>query len=300
MIKRILPVAVASALIFGTIGCQNGSSDFKNLKGVAYKIVKHGTGKKAEIGDIIEFQIVAKCDTYHLANSWIDQPGKAPMMPLQETQKPGEWQAVFPMLSAGDSAVVEISCDTLLKIMPPNNQQPLPPWLKKGSKVVLNLSLLSVKSKADFEKESKDKAAKQLTDDDKALQDYFAKNSLKPTKTASGLYYVVKKEGSGAAITAGQKVTMNYTGKLLNGTTFDSNEDSAFHHKTPFSFPVGMHQVISGWDEGVMLLKKGANATFYIPSPLAYGVNSPSPTIPANSILMFDVEVTDVAGDAKK
>jgi len=303
MIKRILPVAFLGAVILGTIGCQNGSS-FKNYKGLSYKVVRQGTGKKPKLGDFVEFQLVAKCDTYHLANSWVDQAGNVPKIPVQETSKPGEWQAIFPLLSAGDSALVEISCDTLLKNMPPNAQQgQLPPWLKKGNKVVLNVSVVSVKSKEEVESEAKDKAAKQIAVDDKTLQDYFAKNNLKPTKTASGLYYTIVKEGSGAAITAGQKVTMSYIGKLLNGTTFDANVDADFHpikDRQPFTFPVGMHQVIPGWDEGVMLLKKGAKASFYIPSPIAYGPNSPGPTIPANSILIFDVEVTDVQGEEKK
>jgi FKBP-type peptidyl-prolyl cis-trans isomerase len=84
---------------------------------------------------------------------------------------------------------------------------------------------------------------------------------------------------------------MNYTGKLMDGTKFDSNQDSTFHHMEPFTFPIGVGQVIPGWDEGVMLLNKGAKATLFIPSGLAYGEHPPTPAIPANSILVFDVEV---------
>jgi FKBP-type peptidyl-prolyl cis-trans isomerase len=80
----------------------------------------------------------------------------------------------------------------------------------------------------------------------------------------------------------------------MDGETFDSNIDTTFHHKQPFTLPLGMGRVIPGWDEGLALLKKGSKATLYIPSPLAYGPQSPSPKIAPNSILIFEVEVTDI------
>ncbi len=295
MINRILPLALSGAVLLGAAGCQSGSSSMKNLKGISYRIVKDKPGKTAQVGDIVEFQLIAMADTTHLANSWTEQK-TVPSMEVQETTQPAQWQAIFPVLSAGDSAIVEISCDTMLKYNPPppGKENMLPPWLKKGKKVTLNISLISLKSKADFEKENKEKAAKLAQDDDKTLQDYFTKNNLKPTKTATGLYYIMSNPGSGPAMEKGQNVTMKYKGKLLDGTVFDTNMDSSFHHAEPFTFPVGVGRVIPGWDEGVMLLKKGAKASFYIPSGMAYGVNSPNPAIPANSILAFDVEVTDV------
>ncbi len=294
MIKRILPIAMLSAAILANTGCKNEPA-FTKLKGIEYKIIKDVPGPTAKAGDIIEFNILAKCDTQVLGDSRRDNGGKPVSMPFQETTESAQFQSVFPMLSAGDSAIVTISCDTMLAMLKKNNpqQQQLPPWLKAGNKVTVYISMVGVKSKADADKETAEKAAKQTQNDDKELQDYFAKNNLKPTKTASGLYYTISKEGTGAAITAGQMVSMNYTGKLLNGTTFDSNLDSAFHHKQAFEFPVGTHQVIPGWDEGVMLLKKGAKATFYVVSSLAYGDRPAGPLVPANSILIFDVEVVD-------
>jgi FKBP-type peptidyl-prolyl cis-trans isomerase FkpA len=95
----------------------------------------------------------------------------------------------------------------------------------------------------------------------------------------------------------GQMVTMNYIGKTLEGKQFDANVDASFKPlkgRDPFTFPLGAHQVIKGWDEGVALLKKGSKATFYIPSPLAYGPQAQGPDLPANSILVFNVEVVDI------
>ena len=91
---------------------------------------------------------------------------------------------------------------------------------------------------------------------------------------------------------------MNYTGKLLIGTPFDSNVDPQFGHVSPFVFALGTGQVIRGWDEGIALFKKGGKGVLYIPSSLAYGERSPGPQIPANSVLIFDVEVVDAGAPA--
>jgi len=104
---------------------------------------------------------------------------------------------------------------------------------------------------------------------------------------------VISKPGTGPNAAAGQKVTVNYTGINMAGETFDSNVDPKFNHVEPFNFDLGNHSVIAGWDEGVALLNKGSKATLYIPSGLAYGPMARGPQIPANSILIFDIELLD-------
>ncbi len=108
------------------------------------------------------------------------------------------------------------------------------------------------------------------------------------------MYYTISKEGTGENITAGSNVTINYTGKFLDGTAFDSNVDPKFRHAEPFTTQIGVGRVIPGWDKGVLLLKKGTVATLYIPSGMAYGASASGP-IAANTILLFDVEVVNVA-----
>ncbi len=134
----------------------------------------------------------------------------------------------------------------------------------------------------------------QKTIDDNLLKDYFAKNHINATKTASGLYYSISKQGTGKNAMRGQTVTMNYTGKTLDGKTFDSNTDPNFRHVQPFNFSLGMGQVIKGWDEGVQLLNLGSKATLFIPSGLAYGERAMGNSIPPNSVLIFDVEVVNI------
>lgn len=108
--------------------------------------------------------------------------------------------------------------------------------------------------------------------------------------TATGLIYVAHVIGDGAAPTAGKQVTVHYTGTLTDGTKFDSSVDRG----QPFSFVIGVGQVIKGWDEGVMLMKVGGQWTLTIPPHLAYGDREIPGAIPAGSTLIFDVELLAV------
>ncbi len=126
------------------------------------------------------------------------------------------------------------------------------------------------------------------------LKEYFAKNHVEPVKTESGMYILITQKGSGELVKQGQQVTMNYTGRTLDDKIFDSNTDPKFGHVEPFTFIAGAGQVIQGWDIGVQMLNVGSKATFYIPSRLAYGAEGAGKAIKPFSVLIFDVEVTDV------
>jgi len=118
------------------------------------------------------------------------------------------------------------------------------------------------------------------------LADNGKKENVKTT--ASGLQYVVVKEGTGAQPTAEDEVTVHYTGKLVSGQVFDSSVNRG----EPATFP--LNRVIPGWTEGVQLMKEGAKYTFFIPSDLAYGPQGVPGAIPPHSTLIFDVELIKV------
>ena len=115
------------------------------------------------------------------------------------------------------------------------------------------------------------------------------------TKTESGLAYFMIKKGEGAQATQGKIVSVHYTGKLADGTKFDSSYD----RNAPIEFPLGEGRVIQGWDEGISLLKVGGKATFIIPPHLAYGEKGAGGVIPPNATLIFDVELMGVKEDNK-
>ncbi len=109
-------------------------------------------------------------------------------------------------------------------------------------------------------------------------------------KTPSGLVYTINHRGNGECPKIGDTVVVNYTGRLKNDEIFDS---SLFRDE-PFTFKLGVGQVIKGWDEGFSLLSVGDKATFVIPANLAYGSNGVGGVIGPNETLTFDVELIEV------
>jgi peptidylprolyl isomerase len=115
-------------------------------------------------------------------------------------------------------------------------------------------------------------------------------DSLETMTTASGLQYTELRAGSGAKPQPGEIVAVHYTGKLEDGTKFDSSYDRG----EPIRFPLGQGHVIPGWDEGIALMNEGGQATLVIPPDLAYGEQGAGGVIPPNATLTFDVELVDI------
>jgi FKBP-type peptidyl-prolyl cis-trans isomerase FkpA len=219
---------------------------------------------------------------------------------------PMDYAEVMMKMRVGDSAVIRFNKDSIF-------HGPAPAWVKPTDELLVHVKLTEIMT--DKQKDSlmaeQEKMMQQQMEAQRAKQNppppdlsvlgpkeeteilaYAKSKNLKTIKTASGLHYVITKLGTGAMPKVGQQLTMNYTGIFLNDKPFDSNILPEFSHVSPFTFGLGQHQVIQGWDEGIALLPIGTKAVLLIPSYLAYGSAARDP-IPANSILRFDVEVID-------
>jgi FKBP-type peptidyl-prolyl cis-trans isomerase len=116
----------------------------------------------------------------------------------------------------------------------------------------------------------------------------------KMTELASGLKYTDTTVGTGAEATPGHKVSVHYTGWLDQNGAKGKKFDSSVDRGQPFSFALGAHQVIRGWDEGVAGMKVGGKRTLIIPPDLGYGARGAPGAIPPNATLIFDVELLKV------
>jgi peptidylprolyl isomerase len=114
--------------------------------------------------------------------------------------------------------------------------------------------------------------------------------------TASGLQIIDIKVGTGPACRTGQTCVMHYTGWLYKDGVKGQKFDSSVDRGEPFEFPLGRHQVIAGWDEGIATMKVGGKRTLIIPPDLGYGARGAGGVIPPNATLMFDVELLGVKG----
>ncbi|MFT4062913.1 MAG: FKBP-type peptidyl-prolyl cis-trans isomerase [Edaphocola sp.] len=257
--------------------------------GLDYKIVTKGAGTvTGKPGDYAEMHVRFSIGDSVMINTFDMNDGKPVPQQLVAPTMKGDLMEGLMRMHEGDSIVFRMLTDT----MAARTRQTMPSWVKPGDYAVWEIKMVGVKTKAQMDAEAKQRDAAQLAKEDKTIQGYLAKNKItNARKTASGMYYVVHTPGSGVSPKAGQKVTVNYTGQTLKGEKFDSNTDPAFGHVQPFTFDLGKGSVIKGWDQGVPLMKKGMKATFYMPSPLAYGAHGSGPKIGPNEILIFDIEL---------
>jgi len=136
----------------------------------------------------------------------------------------------------------------------------------------------------------RDKAKKEGEVNLKVADEFLAKNkedNPDVNETPTGLQYRVIEEGDGASPVKTDRVKVHYAGKLIDGSEFDSS----YERGEPTEF--GLNQVIKGWTEGLQLMKVGSKYEFFIHPKIAYG-SRPRPTIPANSVLIFEVELLDI------
>jgi FKBP-type peptidyl-prolyl cis-trans isomerase len=169
----------------------------------------------------------------------------------------------------------------------------IPPY----TSIIYDVQVVDVKSKAEYakmeaaeKKKQEEKKANAKKAESSLLKKYLKDNKITAKPTASGLYYIEKVKGTGPQIHAGSKVSVQYTGTLLNGKKFDSSRDRG---GKPFDVEVGKGNVIKGWDEGLLHMSKGGKAILIVPSSIAYGEHEMG-SIPAYSTLVFDLEVVDV------
>lgn len=134
----------------------------------------------------------------------------------------------------------------------------------------------------------------QLVVDSKVIEEYLKENNLTATRTPSGLYYQVLKEGNGVRAEAGKTVRVHYLGKFLDGYKFDSSWDTG----TPYTFRLGyendQNSPIKGWHQAVALMREGDRFRVFVPSGLAYGRTGRYGSIPPNTVLMFEMDLLNV------
>ncbi len=302
--KSLLALVVALLGATTMSSCQKTKVTEKD--GIEYTYIKEGS-EKAPNGHFLLYNLQITNGTDSVIYTTAGQPMPGYLMANDSMPATNGMDEIFLNLRKGDS----IAFQSTAKIIFGEN---VPPFLKAEDVVKVNLGAFEVMDEtaiqAYFEKmmaaeDSKraDRAVELLAEEAKVIEAYAAEKGLSLQKTENGLYYIIETEGTGEATTPGTTMYVNYAGYLLDGTLFDtSNPEIAKANNMfnegreygPLPVNVGMGQVIPGWDEGLMLLKKGSKGKFLIPSPLGYGETGAGGMIGPNSILVFDVEVTDV------
>lgn len=305
--KKINNFILSASVVIAAIGLTSCEKTKTTSDGIEYTYIKEGK-EKPKNGEFVVYHFTAKTGKDSTFISSYDQPTPAYLQYNDSTESLSGIDEIFLGLKSGDSIVINSTAEKVF------GAEGLPPFLEKDENISISIGVVDVLEEQVFQdyfndlaeanqKKESEKSAVQLKEDIKILEDYIAENNLDATKTESGLFYVIEEEGTGPQVEEGNTISVNYTGYVLDGTIFDTSiekvakESNTFMEGRPYEpieFEVGMGRVIPGWDEGLQYLKEGSKAKLLIPSTLAYGNRQASEVIKANSVLIFDVEVTDV------
>src|SRR5690606_6949203 len=299
--KSIKSIALSAAVLAASVSmvaCQKKTETTSD--GIEYTYIKEGKEKPKD-GEYVVYHYTARTDKDSVFLSSYDFPTPGYMQ--YQDSVDGEIEGIneiFQALKKGDSIVVNATAE---KIIGPG----LPPFLSTGQNISLSIGVVDVLEEQVFQDYFNDlfeASQKKQTDKDvQILEEYIAENNLNATKTESGLFYVIEEEGDGPEVEAGSTVSENYTGYVLDGRVFDTSSEEVakannkFMEGRPYEpneFQVGMGRDNPGRDEGLQHVRKGSKAKLLMRSTLAYGNQQVSEEITANSVLIFDVGVTDV------
>lgn len=302
MKKGLLIMSIAA---LGFAAC-NGSFK-KGASGLLYKIHEDVEGDSIKEGDFISLNIIAKTDADSvLYNSY--EMDRASQTFVPKPMYDGDLFSAVMMLTKGDSATIKIDIDSAEA-----KGQPRPQGIK-GKYIIYTLKIEDVIKKdtskeeefqtkiQDFFKAEGDKAKKS---EGPKLQKYIDDNKLKAEKLPSGLQIATTTEGTGAQPKVGDSVMVHYTGKLVSGKVFDTSlpevaKKASIYNPgrepyTTLNLVIGQGNVIPGFDEGVLKMKKGGKSVLLIPSSLGYGEQGmQGGMIGPFTPLVFEIELVNV------
>jgi FKBP-type peptidyl-prolyl cis-trans isomerase len=297
-------VKIATLLVAGmTLLAACSNDGFKTTDGgLHYRFDKvNKDGQQVQEGDVLVGEMTFKFDTMTLFTN----VGKADRIMQASPNFPGNLHEGLLLMHVGDQATFAIEADTLAKFMQPDQ---MPPTYQRGTgqKFYYEINLQDIVTKEELEEEREAfmaEAQQRQENEPQMIADYVRDNGIAAKPNADGLYVIVKKRGNGPKVATGKEVAVNYTGRLLDGTMFDSSVESDakegdIHNPQrtyePLTYTQGRGQLIPGWEQGVEGQPEGSQLQLIIPSALGYGPRGAGQLIPPFSPLVFDIEIVSV------
>ena len=298
---------LAAAVVF--TACKN--VDFKKTKGgVAYKVFPAGKSKDSiGVGSIVKYNVVRKVvakgkkDTI-IQNSYEGMPQYEDVRASAGTYFDA-FSEILTHAHVGDSIYFEQLIDSFI-VKQPDLETSTP--FRKGDKLISSLRIVQVfkspeEAQADFTKErtansdrieaqelkgfnNSPEVQKQMAIDNKIIEDYLKANNIQTQKSPWGAYVQVIEPGTGPKPVFGKHLQVKYSGTNLDGKEFDAGV---------FAMQYGAGRSIKGFEEGVRFLGKGGKAKVFVPSILGYGPRGSGDKIQPNQILIFNIELLDIA-----
>lgn len=276
---------------------------FKKTKsGLHYKFeITDKKGDKLHVGDVIVGEMAVRMDTTVLFSNE-GKPGRIRRI-TDSIYRDGNIDEGLLMMHKGEKAVFAIFADSLLNFLDAR-QMPNGFVKGKGNIIYYEVKVDDIVTAAEIQQEQDNFYAsmeQRQREEPEAIKKFVADNNIKVAPTGEGLYVVVKKQGKGTPVSTGKKVSVHYTGRLLDGTVFDSSEKSVGEAAglnrpsyEPLEYIVGQMSLIKGWEKGINGMPEGTELTLVIPSALAYGPQGAGQMIQPFTPLTFDIKILSV------
>ena len=279
---------IIACLLFASFAQAQKAVKYSKSKtsGLSYVMHKSNKGPKLKLDDVVTLNLkyITSKDSI-VFDSW--KMGKPIQLKIAKSSFKGDLMDGLTLLTVGDSASFLINADSLFT---KTFAAPRPAFIDSSSFLSFTVKVISTTTDAALKAEELKAEKENAMKENEVIAKYIADKQITPSKSSSGLMYIITEPGSGEQAQAGKTVKVHYTGRLLDGTKFDSSLD----RNDPIEFKLGQGMVIKGWDEGIALLKVGGKALLIIPSDLAYGSRGAGGVIPPFSPLTFEVELVSV------
>ncbi len=279
--KRYFNIFLVASILLTS--CNNEGKYSEHSSGLNYRFFEtNPQGESPKNGDIV----VLSLKYYTTDNKLIDASDFYRMQvgnPIYQ----GDFYTGLQMLQVGDSASFRLDASNFYER---TRKTDLPKELKQGDEVVIYLRLKNIISAETLVSERRSMYHTDQQQEQSLLEAYLERANITEKPTASGLYIIQLKEGTGQYPVNGNHLTVHYTGKTIDGKVFDTSLDKA----EPMKFTLGVTDMIPGWEEGIRQVKKGGKVRLIVPSALAYGKNGYQNIILPYSTLIFDIELIDI------
>lgn len=312
--KQVRNIVCIGLLMSIIVSCNEKEKTVNLDSGLSYTYINQGEGEQVKKGEFLLLNIQYKDQNDSVWMNTEDQ-GYGMIIPKKDSiwnSEVGNVNEIFYNLVKGDSIVFNINIKELFiktfhAQVPDGVNDNMLMTFNVGVQDVMNESEVQAhrqKQQAKLQKKMMAKGQEQDSLEQIEIKKYLEDNNIDAKRTENDLYYYVIKQGDGKKPENGDRIKVNYSGKILNGDYFDSSVKSVAQENniynaarepySPFEFNLGRGEVIKGWDEGFSLLNVGDQAVLIIPSKLGYGARPMGNKIPAYSILMFEIELLEV------
>lgn len=289
--RFILIVLLCTGLL--TFSCNRKEKDgFQATEnGLRYRFIEQMKGRKPKPGDIMRVHLLYRDVKGRVLYNSVEL-GDAFVIQLTEPSFKGGLEEGFAMMGEGDSAMFLLPADSVFDKM---FRRVMPPSVNKGDLLTFEVRLKKIMKPDEYKNEQKEIGTKRKGEEETRIDLFLLNNNIKAEPVEEGVWFVKLKEGKGAAPVPGDSVYIHYTGKLLDGSSFDGTGGSI----SPLGYILGEGTHIEGWEKAVSGMNEGAVVRLVLRSDKAYGEAGYGP-VPPNTPVTYDLELIRVVKNLKR